>query len=145
MYSITINTVLTSDPSTKKKFIGVFAKDELPLKLRYPCCFVFNTEKKKEDGEHWLAAYFDKNKTCWFFDSYGQSPHFYDLYDYLKHFSKKIVWNKLRIQGFSDYCGFYCIFFIAFKCRNKISSFYNIFTKNCLKNDSKLLKYIKYL
>ena len=52
MFSITIDAVLKTDYYTKKHFIGVFARDEIPHSIPYPCCFVINTENHAKDGEH---------------------------------------------------------------------------------------------
>ena len=53
MYEQTIEKILKKDTETKKYFIGVFARDELPEELTYPCCFVLNTQNRSEKGEHW--------------------------------------------------------------------------------------------
>ena len=58
---------LNKDIKTKQLFLGVFARDELPLIQKYPSCLIFNSKPRSNEGEHWLAIYFDANKRCYFF------------------------------------------------------------------------------
>jgi hypothetical protein len=60
MLETSIYEVLSKDEITSKIFLGVFAKDELPLELKYPCCFVCNTAPRHNRGEHWLAFFLIK-------------------------------------------------------------------------------------
>ena len=135
MISLTIEKVLNTDPITKKTFIGVFAKDMLPNKVPYPSCLVFNTDNHTEPGEHWLALHYNEHGVCNFFDSYGQHPSAYKMEAYLKRTATKWTYNMKTIQGLSSYCGFYCLFFLLFKCRNNSKAFFKQFTSNTLKND----------
>jgi hypothetical protein len=52
MLETSIYEVLSKDEITGKIFLGVFAKDELPLELKYPCCFVCNTAPRHNRDEH---------------------------------------------------------------------------------------------
>ena len=135
MYEQTIEKILKKDPETKKYFIGVFARDELPEELTYPCCFVLNTQNRSEKGEHWLAFCYNSKRICYFFDSYGLSPYYYNLNNYVANSSDNFIWNMRRIQGDSNYCGFYCIFYLIFACRNNLKTFYNKFNLELNKND----------
>ena len=74
MLETTINEVLTKDTVTNKIFLGVFARDELPLKVKYPSCLIFNTAPRVNKGEHWLALHYNEKGFCNFFDSYGKDP-----------------------------------------------------------------------
>ena len=136
MYEQTINEILSRDIYTRKNFKGVLARDELPTELTYPACFVMNTEPRSKSGEHWLAVNFNKDGSGYFFDSYGMPPAFYNMEQYMKKHSKKYTWNMRRIQGLSNYCGFYCIFFLLFICRDDLDTFFNKFTKNLTENDT---------
>ena len=53
-----------------------------------------NTENRNKPGQHWLALHCDNKGKCNFFDSFGNPPKYY---------------NKKGVQGFSEFCGFYCI------------------------------------
>ena len=135
MYQQTIDQILKQDIETKKYFIGVFARDELPHQLTYPCCFVLNTQNRSEHGEHWLAFLYNSKRICYFFDSYGLSPYFYNLNNYVENSSNNVVWNMRRLQGESNYCGFYCILFLIYACRNKLGTFFNKFNLKLNEND----------
>jgi hypothetical protein len=53
-----IEEILERDSTTKKLFLGCFAKDELPAQPRFPSCFVFNTDPRHKPGRHWVAVCF---------------------------------------------------------------------------------------
>ena len=99
MYENIINKILSSDCYTPKIFIGVFARDEIPTQLTTPCCFVVNTHPRKYPGQHWLAFYFDNDEMCEFFDSYGNSPRYFNFINYIKKTANKCRYNSKRIQG----------------------------------------------
>ena len=65
MNSTTILKLIKKDKSIP--FLNVFARNELPQKPPYPSCFIFNTEPRHEDGEHWLAIYINSNGNAYFF------------------------------------------------------------------------------
>jgi hypothetical protein len=137
MNSLEIYEKLTGDDMSKKNFVNVLARDELPLKIKWPSSFVINTDKSSKPGEHWLAMYYDKNGTCEFFDPLGFSPKYYDLNEYLKASSHEYYYNSQQIQGlFSHYCGYYCTLFIMVKSRNfNLKYFLKLFSKNTQTND----------
>lgn len=146
MMENTIEDILKNNIYTKNIFLGVYARNELPLITEFPACFVFNTEDRNQQGEHWLAFYFNKQGYCDFFDSYGLHPRFYDLEEYITKISgTKWSYNMKRLQGLSLYCGLYCIFFIYSKSRNAIRKFYNFFQNNCYNNDKLIFNLIKEL
>ena len=111
MYEQTIYEILSKDVYTKNIFKGVLARNELPTRPEYPSCYVLNTQPRDKPGEHWLAMHFDADRSGYFFDSYGMAPSFYGMQQYMKVNSSKYTWNMRRIQGLSNFCGFYCIFF----------------------------------
>jgi len=66
MDEVTINKIIQTEPISKY-FIGVFARNEVPRKiLLYPSCFIFNTQSRDNEGEHWLADFINKRKKCYF-------------------------------------------------------------------------------
>ena len=137
MNSIEIYEKLTGDALSKKCFVNVLARDQLPLKIKYPSSFVINTDKSSKPGEHWLAIYYDKNGTCEFFDPLGFSPKYYNLDEFFKSTSKEYFYNSQQLQGlFSKYCGYYCTLFIMVKSRNhNLKFFLKLFSKNTKTND----------
>lgn len=134
--------ILKNDNFTKDCFKGVFASNELPLNFSYPACFIMNTEERGQDGEHWLAFYFNIKKELYFFDSYGLSPYYYNLINYINQTSTKFNWNMKRIQGKSNYCGVYAFLFLLYITRNKLSKFFSYFSNNLQENDDLILNEI---
>ena len=143
MYETQIIEILQKDGFTKKIFIGIFARDELPTNIKYPSCFIFNTKPRNHSGEHWLALYFDEKGNAFFFDSYGNHPSAFNMETYLNKFSNSWTYNKIRIQGNSSYCGYYCIIFLLLKARLKSHIFFRYFNKNYYLNDKKVYSMIK--
>lgn len=135
MYASALEACLKKDKYTKDIFIGVFARDELPNIVSYPACLVANTDNRKESGQHWLALYYNKFGFCTFFDSFGRSPYHFGLNDYLTQTSTGWIYNKKRIQGNSSFCGYYCLLFLFFICRNQLVKFYCKFSLNVNLND----------
>lgn len=135
MYGVSLKKCLEKDPFTKISFMGVFARDELPTKVTFPSWFIVNTAKRLDTGKHWLAFHYDKNGYCVFFDSYGLPPSHFDLESFLDNTTSSWTWNKMRIQGNSSYCGYYCILFLIFICRDKSLKFFSQFSSNYQIND----------
>lgn len=143
--NIQLEEILKHDVFTNKIFNGVYARDMLPKYLKYPSAIIVNTDKSNLSGQHWLAIYFDKDKNCEFFDSFGRSPKYYKFENYIKKHADKVKWNKKQIQGFnSSICGYYCVLFLLLKARNhEIRLFLKNFDKNYDENDKYILKLIK--
>ncbi len=106
-------------------YLGVFPFDYFPnTRLQSPSnsfYFVFNTDSSTEPGSHWLACYYNhRSKILEFFDSYAQSPEFYNL-----TIPKNLFLHTNQIPLQSDYssvCGHYCIFFLVSRLSNQFSS-----------------------
>jgi hypothetical protein len=145
MNSFDLWMMAKSDPILSKCFIGVFARNELPIISKLPCAFIMNTEKHYEDGEHWLAFYFDQNKQAIFFDPTGKNADYFGLEDYLKKQAVSWIYNKFRIQSyFSENCGQICLFFLLKICRdNSLKKFVNLFSSDYIKNEKFILKNLK--
>jgi hypothetical protein len=145
MNSIQIEEIFKKHEYTKKIFKGAIAFDELPKKIKKPSAYIINTHTRDKEGEHWLAIFYSSNGNAEFFDSFGLGPEFYDLDQFLINTSKKCYYNTVALQSFnSQYCGFYCVLFILFKCQ-KISffNFLNYFNKDTLINDKEILNLIQ--
>ncbi|CAF0861270.1 unnamed protein product [Brachionus calyciflorus] len=125
MNSIQLEKILESNPQTNKTFIGIYARNELPIIKSYPCCFILNTTDRSHEGMHWLAIYYDKHKTCNFFDSYGNSQSNFGLNDYIDKYSNGSIYKKTKIQSVnSDFCGYYFLLFLILRCNgNSIEKF----------------------
>ena len=119
MDQLTLEACLKKDDYTKKIFGRVIAIKELPIKPKYPSIYIINNKPRNHPGEHWLALYYDEYGVAHFFDSYGRSPSSYGLEKFLKGTSNEIQYNSKRIQGYSDYCGYYCLLFLLLRSRGK--------------------------
>ena len=58
MNTLEIERAVCTDPAAEEIFGGVYASDQLPETVRYPCAMVLNTDPADEPGEHWVATYF---------------------------------------------------------------------------------------
>lgn len=125
------------DQYSRQNFIGVFPRNFLPKRLKYPCSFIINTDPADKEGQHWLAFYFDQNKHCEFFDSYGNSPLFYKLEKYIFEHSLSSSFNHTPLQSnFSRLCGYYCCLFIFFRSRGlKLDDLLETFGNSQIVND----------
>ena len=126
-------------------FLGVYACDDIPEVMHFPCSIIVNTDKRDEPGNHWVALYLLKEE-CLYFDSFGVSVLEASLLSYLKRYYKKVLFNKICIQPIeSTLCGFYCISFV--QNVSSAISFNNFLLKfdfvNLHKNDNTVLKLIK--
>jgi hypothetical protein len=141
MYASTIDSIIDKDKSLRKIFIGTLARDELPKSMQYPCCFILNTQPRNKEGEHWLALFYDSNRNCDFFDSYGLGPHYHGLEAFILRTSVHCRYNKRQIQGTSNYCGVYAILFLKYRIRNNYDNkFFRDFVKQYTLNDLKIKK-----
>jgi hypothetical protein len=139
MYEDKIEEILKTDPKTREIFLGAFARDEIK-QVKYPSCMIINNEPRSKSGGHWLALFYDKNGSAYFFDSYGNDPSYYRLRDFIQKSSTTWTYNKQRIQGSSEYCGLYSILFLLFKARNNERDFFKQFKKNNFDFNDKLIK-----
>lgn len=145
MNTFQLTNILNTDSFTKRLFLGVYARDEVPIKVKYPSCFIINTHNSNQPGEHWLAFFLNQDGSVEFFDPIGLSPQFYNLDKYLQIISKnKVFYTNQRLQGFgSNYCGVYCVYFLYQRSRGiTFNNFYKDF-ENCFENDKFIKKYFK--
>jgi hypothetical protein len=120
LFTSQISDALSSDPFVSPVFLGVFACDQLPPSIAYPCAVVANTDSSDKSGEHWVAFYFDENGVGEYFDSYGLPPNNSDLFTFLVNNAMGYKCNTIQLQGLgSDVCGQYCIAFLANRCRGE--------------------------
>ena len=75
---------LNSHPLTRNVFQGVFARDEINQVFgRKNTLFVFNADKRKGPGEHWVLCYWPQQGAQLYFDSYGFAPLDEEFYVFL--------------------------------------------------------------
>lgn len=113
MDSNQIDKILSSYPRIKNCFIGVCSCNTIfkPSAHTPPYCFVCNTARSNEPGEHWVAFYVPDNSCVEFFDSYGAKPLIPEFKKFVSHFPK-LKYNKTVLQGVSTQCGEYCVLFL---------------------------------
>lgn len=142
--SLQLRKILEGQESCRKIFKGVYSIDTLEKIDSAPCCFIVNTHKSNQPGEHWLAIYVDHEKNLEFFDSYGNSPERFDLLDYCFSISNKVSWNTQQVQSYSStYCGYYAVLYLIYKCNNfSLKDFLRNFSNNPFTNDRFLNKLI---
>jgi len=97
------------------RWLGVFARDELPDLSRVPRPFalVLNTDPHDKPGQHWLAIYGPRNGRLELFDSFGMPAAYYKL-DTLDLHYHNVAYQSLD----SALCGHYCLFFIYLRSHN---------------------------
>ncbi len=103
---------------TIARYLGVLPFDWFPsaalASARSSCYFIINTDTSNEPGTHWLAIYFDTRLgQTEFFDSYGNSPTYYNLNS--THFTsaRTLAYNRHQLQSDTSFvCGQYCVYFL---------------------------------
>jgi len=123
----------------EKHFLGTFAINQIPQKIKPKSFFVCNTDPSYLSGKHWIAFIKLDDKYCEIFDSLGVKinellPHF--------NFTQKIkfIYNDNAFQSpNSKLCGKFVITFIVERMLNQTMDFdellENIFSEDQQKND----------
>jgi hypothetical protein len=107
-----IENILFRYPRINNCFIGVFSSDNISSKhAKFPYCFVANTAKSTESGEHWVAFFVPDASSVEYFDSYGSKPCVDSFKEFVKNFAKTTC-NSIPLQGYSTMCGQYCVLFL---------------------------------
>lgn len=128
--------------------IGVFAADQLPIKLDFPCGFIANTDTQNEAGRHWCCFYFPNSNTVEYFDSYGKSVNYYNnpFPRYVSNFSTIIANSKQLQSPYSDICGMYCLFFLWHRLNGiSFSNIINMFSNIYDCNDLFVYRFVSYM
>ena len=129
-------------------FIGVFARNTLPLDIEPPFALICNTDLIQEPGTHWIAIYCDENGLGDYFDSYGLPP----LYPEFEHFMlhncpNGYMHNRITLQCLDCItCGEYCIAYVIMRLhKESYADFISLFTSNPNINDELIKLYHKIL
>ena len=125
-------------------YLGCFPSNKIPSLPTTPCTIIINTAKSGHPGDHWVALHL-RHDVSFYFDSFGFPVIEDDIFNFLKKYYKKIIYNQICIQDVKSVsCGLFCIAFIKNVYSVKsYSSFVNSFNLNNLKeNDYKVLKFI---
>ena len=65
LYTNEINKICMENKSLKKFFLGAYPADVIPVKIKTPCCWIWNTDEQNETGKHWVCVWLTKKK-CFF-------------------------------------------------------------------------------
>jgi hypothetical protein len=133
MNSDQIRCALLNDKHTREVFVGVFASDTIPTKIRYPAGLIVNTDPQSLGGTHWVAIYVNEEGGATFFDSLGQPPHVEGHRQFLKRqCNSMIYYSKQLLQDVnSDVCGQYCVIYLAVRARGfSTKDFLNFFANS---------------
>lgn len=91
-------------------------RTNLPKRCRKHECGVLNLDDEKGPGTHWVSYYKKDNRTCYYFDSFGdlQPPKEFINYVVGSGGGKcKILYNYKREQAFNTIvCGHLCLKFL---------------------------------
>jgi len=125
-------------------YLGCYAADEIPRRLKRPCTIIVNTDPIGQPGTHWIGLLLKKNK-AFYFDSFGLPLIQIDILNYLKKYYKYVIYNKKCIQHVNSLtCGLYCIAFAQNVNNEKMyRKFLNSFSSNHPKvNDNIVIQFI---
>lgn len=96
-------------------FRGVFSRDSLPKTIFKNECAVVNLAGISQKGSHWVA-FFKKDSSIWYFDSFGDLPPPIELQNHFKGYH--ILYNYSNYQNYNTFiCGHLCIDFL--QCMNQ--------------------------
>lgn len=137
--------ICKSDKDLAPIFLGVFALDQIPINIPYPCAFIVNTHRSWQNGEHWFAIHFNQEKEASFFDSFGRHPNSFGLTRFLNRLSAKWQFNDQQIQSHvSHICGYYCVLFLLYLSRGfTLDQFVEKFKNDENINDLVLINLLK--
>ena len=143
-----LNKIAKSNIFMKKKFLGTYPADiltfEKKAKKKKRCGWIWNTDEQHLPGQHWVAVY-KKDRTLYFFDSYGFSPKFYQRqYWQLKKYRFINLTKNIQLQANgTSTCGAWCLLFLYYCfCRNMFP-FFLFSSINQIKNEKILFGLIK--
>lgn len=143
MDTIQIEKLMRTNILTKKKFLGVFAIDKLPMKkLKRPCSIICNTDPSFKSGKHWIAFFLPKFGKIEYFDSFGLRPMNQEIYKFISMNGNEYKYNSKQIQSNkSKTCGKFCIMFLLFRSKNlKYIDFINLFINDKKYNEKYINK-----
>ena len=131
---MTSNFFIESELRNVDHFRGCFHVCEISqiTILHFPSSFIFFS------NQHWTSVIMVDDKTCLYFDSFGQGVSNSKIIKFLSSYYNQIKFNKIKIQDDnSDLCGLFCICFIKYVSSVKhFLLFLNLFNQhNLVKND----------
>ena len=128
-----LKSAIRSNSITHRFFRGIFARDELSDATLTHGFILVNTDKRKDEGTHWLLIYRNTELTI-YFDSFGLPPIYEEFYLFI---DSNFFYNKQQLQNeTSALCGVYCLYFALQLCLGEsLTQIRNRFVKNTYIND----------
>jgi len=81
---------------------------------------IINLDDSQGTGTHWVAIVNDPKQTfIEYFDSYGMPPPLEALELFRRHKRKPLFQDAQLQQTKSDYCGYFCAYYIAERAKGK--------------------------
>ena len=139
------NVYIDSIMSKIKGYKGTFSSNNAP-KLKNNQSIILNFSKYGEDGTHFIALFFQKNK-CMYFDPLCIKCEYipYEIKKYLKKYKKTLNISKKIQNNESEFCGFFCMLIIIslYISREYLFSILKCFNTDEKKNDSLCIKLLR--
>lgn len=140
-----IEKVIQQNSCAPEVFAGVFARDRIPKRIKYPCSMVWNTDPAHKPGEHWVAVHLDEDGIGEYFDSYGLEPPAC-FKRYMQQNSVKWTWNTTQLQDvWTSACGYFCVFYIIYRSRGIPMSDIVKHLNNIEENDQYVMQFVSAL
>ena len=124
--TLQLTLALRKHTQTASQFVGMFARDELPLIIdKIPAIIIANTDPCTKSGRHWILFYFDNNGNVEYFDSLGKTlTHYHkDFFKFIKNNCNcysRVVKNRIQPVN-TTLCGHYCLYYAYSRCVEKIN------------------------
>lgn len=146
MQTSDFNVFVDKFPFLKDHFLGVFALNTIPTRMKAKSCLIFNLDKSNEEGSHWLALIHTKKNYYELFDSLGVKIE--QIRPFLKFSKPILLYNTGVFQSSStSTCGLYSLYYIVHRMMN-INEDYEemlqeMFSINIIENEQKVFSFFK--
>lgn len=127
---------------------GVYASDQLPVRVPPLSAIVVNTDPHTHKGTHWVAFFRDLNGGLEYFDSYGNPPTVHDHVRFIRRNSSCCYFfNPILLQSIdSSVCGLYCLSYLYIRSTGfQMKEFTSLFSGNVIRNDELIVEIFKRL
>ena len=147
MNSQDVFDIISQDKTVMLGFRGILPADYIPEILQTGQSLICNASDSNDEARmHWLCLYKNLNTMLEMFDSLGRSPRAYNL-DSKLPYAEFYTYNDKQLQGNSDVCAVYCMYYLFYKSRHFLMSkiVNNLFSLDYNQNDQYLIDRIKTL
>ena len=144
MNSLVLHEACTNDDFICKYYKGIFARNELCfIEFEKPALYIVNTAHSFQSYGHWIVIFISDNDQVEIFDSFAKkiSDRHANILNFVMRLNKSYVYSNKRIQStISTKCGWFCLYFAYFRCRNiSFSSILNQFCDSDLDLNDKIV------